>query len=269
MLTSREPAILEFIRQRFPGLLLPFANIAAVQAQGRWYEVLCDDPTQPRHVLVIHEHGPPLGRIDVLVEGETPAGVQRLLQWLPPQQTFFFICRRKWANPLIQEQFEVTYQGHRRRYRVGWETFRPADTAGVRLLTEADEERVRRFAEQGEEITYTHYFRYQMENLRAGREGLGLQSWGRFEGSQLVAVAVASRAAQEVVWVHTLPDQRGRGYGRAVVSAATEWLLTQAGQAYYSLDQGHRASQRLCESLGYQLCQETWRWQGQRKEKGE
>jgi len=40
MFTLREPAILEGIRRRFPGLLLPFANIAAVQAQGRRYEVL-------------------------------------------------------------------------------------------------------------------------------------------------------------------------------------------------------------------------------------
>lgn len=265
----REPVVLECIRRRFPGLLLPFANMVAIQAQGRRYEVWCDDPGQPRHVLVIHEHGPPLGRIDVLVEGETPAGVRLLLQWLPAATTFFFVCRRAWANGLIQEQFEVAFQGHRLHYRAGPATFRPADTAGVRTLTAADEGAVRRFAARGEAITYTHYFRYQMESARAGREGLGLRTWGRFEGSHLVSVAVASRSAQEVVWVYTLPSQRGRGYGRAVVTAATEWLLDQTGQAYYSLDEDRQASQRLCESLGYTLYQETWRWQGRRKERRE
>jgi RimJ/RimL family protein N-acetyltransferase len=261
----QEVVVLEAIRRRYPGLLLPPTNVAAVRAQGRRYEVLCDDPRQPRYVLVIHEHGPPLGRIDVIVEGETPDGVRNLLERLPAAQTFFFVSRKEWANALIQEQFDVTDEGHRWRYRVTRQAFRPASTEGVRELTEADEEIVRRYAEQGEERTYTHYFGHQMQNARAGVEGLGLHTFGRFDGSDLVSVAVASRAAQEVVWVHTQPSRRRQGHARAVVTAATEWLLTHTGQAYYSIDEGHAASRRVCEGLGYTVCQQTWRWQGRRK----
>jgi GNAT superfamily N-acetyltransferase len=95
---------------------------------------------------------------------------------------------------------------------------------------------------------------------RADRRGLDLRR--RFDGEIFVVSGargeIASWAALKLksaeVWeiaVVTEAAYRGRGYAKQVVSAATEYILSQGRFALYVHDRTNHASARVCRSLGY------------------
>lgn len=63
--------------------------------------------------------------------------------------------------------------------------------------------------------------------------------------------ADATRQVQAVEQVSTLPDLRGRGYGRAVVSRLTAHILAEGRLPIYRVEESNTPSRRLAEALGY------------------
>lgn len=54
-----------------------------------------------------------------------------------------------------------------------------------------------------------------------------------------------------VVW--TSPEYRGRGYGKAVVSAATKWCLENNVLPVYWVDETNKASLNLAKNIGFRI----------------
>ena len=53
------------------------------------------------------------------------------------------------------------------------------------------------------------------------------------------------------VCVHTHPGAQGRGWGQAVVTACTRWVIHAGRQPLYVTDEGNRPSRGLAEAVGY------------------
>ena len=53
------------------------------------------------------------------------------------------------------------------------------------------------------------------------------------------------------VSVRTEPAARGRGWGRAVVTACTTWIVRSARQPLYFVSEGNESSIKLAEAVGY------------------
>jgi RimJ/RimL family protein N-acetyltransferase len=60
--------------------------------------------------------------------------------------------------------------------------------------------------------------------------------------------------------VVTAPEQRGRGYGLAVVAAWCEWVRARGGEPLYSTSWQNEASRALAERLGLALLGEDRHW---------
>lgn len=75
---------------------------------------------------------------------------------------------------------------------------------------------------------------------------------GRFgEIASWAAIKLKSDDVWEIA-VTTEPAYRGRGYAKRVVSAATEYILSQGRIALYIHDRANIPSARVCRALGYQ-----------------
>ena len=66
-----------------------------------------------------------------------------------------------------------------------------------------------------------------------------------------------------LVWlgVETLPEYRLRGYAKAVISGATETILSRGQTPVYDHATWNKASENTAKSLGYQFYGESLRWQ--------
>jgi RimJ/RimL family protein N-acetyltransferase len=53
------------------------------------------------------------------------------------------------------------------------------------------------------------------------------------------------------IYVSTRPAAQGRGWGRSVVSACTQWVVQSGRRPLYIVERGNQASIGLAESLGY------------------
>ena len=53
------------------------------------------------------------------------------------------------------------------------------------------------------------------------------------------------------VFVRTMPAARGRGWGRAVLTTCTTWVIRSAGQPLYVVGAGNEPSIALAEAVGY------------------
>jgi GNAT superfamily N-acetyltransferase len=86
-------------------------------------------------------------------------------------------------------------------------------------------------------------------------------------GDRVVSHAHIKPLVSDAVWeiaVGTDPDQRGKGYAKAVVSAATQFILAAGGVALYVCDEDNAPSLAVARRLGYTeygrdlLCFETY-----------
>jgi RimJ/RimL family protein N-acetyltransferase len=76
-------------------------------------------------------------------------------------------------------------------------------------------------------------------------------------GKQIAVTSIRSKVPSYVyVGVATAKEHRGRGHGLAVVSATTDWILTQGAVAHYNTHLDNTASLRLARRLGYVLTSE-------------
>ncbi|MBT4504845.1 MAG: GNAT family N-acetyltransferase [Gemmatimonadetes bacterium] len=89
---------------------------------------------------------------------------------------------------------------------------------------------------------------------------------GHFDGDYLDAFAVEEDgkcvSKAQIRWktkefieiaVDTEVGYRGRGYGRAVVAAATDWILDQGAAGHYPVTPDNLPSCRIARSLGYKV----------------
>ncbi len=121
--------------------------------------------------------------------------------------------------------------------------YQPIDESGCRLLTNEDARRITDF-----------------EVLAGWTEA---DAWpapgvvaqvGICDGDRLVAMcrvyAWSGLIGSMKAFVH--PRYRGRGLGRAVIGAATRWMVEESDLIpQYDTDANNHGSQRICEQLGY------------------
>lgn len=99
-----------------------------------------------------------------------------------------------------------------------------------------------------------HPMAREVERLRAG------DLFAVLEAGEVRSFAYLRRLSDEVweIVVETAAPYRGRGYGKSVVSAATEAVLQRGHIPVYSCDEFNVASRRLAESLGYRTYAEDF-----------
>jgi predicted GNAT family acetyltransferase len=80
-----------------------------------------------------------------------------------------------------------------------------------------------------------------------------------FQEERIVAYATAEGLVEDIWGIHpqTLEQHRGKGYGRAVMSAATEHVLSLGKMPYYDAGPDNPAAMRIAEALGYWVYQEV------------
>jgi GNAT superfamily N-acetyltransferase len=122
--------------------------------------------------------------------------------------------------------------------------FRPAPTMGTRLLIDQDLAALERLAAACGPTAWEH----------SGIDPARPPVFGCFDGEVLAAVGMLERWGdrQLQVGIVTHPDYRGRGYGKAVVSAMTAHGLASGGVLQYRTLQANLPSVGIAQALGFQ-----------------
>jgi GNAT superfamily N-acetyltransferase len=122
--------------------------------------------------------------------------------------------------------------------------FTPAPMMGTRLLTDRDLPALRRLADACGPTAWAH------GGIRAGSSPV----FGCHPGGALAAAGMLEPWGARLlhVGIVTHPDCRGRGYGRAVVSAMTAHGLAAGGVVQYRTLQANLASVGIARALGFQ-----------------
>jgi GNAT superfamily N-acetyltransferase len=146
---------------------------------------------------------------------------------------------RALLGPRIERIIGPAYQGHVERPQ-----FRSAPHPGVRVLSRADHVALQQLADACEVDAWEH----------AGIAFDEPHVFGCVADDRVVAVARYRPAWEEAVsiGVVTHPAYRGRGYGRAVVSAATAQALEAGFIVLYQTLLANAPSVDLATGLGYQ-----------------
>ncbi len=117
---------------------------------------------------------------------------------------------------------------------------------GIRLYCDSHSFRDQR---QGTVRAVTHTDKTAQEMHRKW----GGEVFGQIVGGETVAWA-AVKPFSDIEWdlrVDTLPDFRGRGYAKSVVSAAVEHIISHGRIAGWGCDRTNRASLRTAEAVGF------------------
>jgi GNAT superfamily N-acetyltransferase len=120
--------------------------------------------------------------------------------------------------------------------------FRRCHQAGLRVLLGAEQEAFERFVQRCPvEDRKTADLSWDSSVLLAA-----------FEGVDIVSCAMVTRLDESCVDVAvlTLPAARGRGWGKAVVSAACQWMLERNAVLQYRVDTSNASSLALARGLG-------------------
>jgi GNAT superfamily N-acetyltransferase len=122
--------------------------------------------------------------------------------------------------------------------------FTPALTMGTRLLTDRDLPALRRLADACGPTAWEH------SGIRPGSSPV----FGCHAGEELAAAGMLEPWGDRLlhVGIVTHPAHRGRGYGKAVVSAMTAHGLAAGGVVQYRTLEANRASVGIARALGFQ-----------------
>jgi GNAT superfamily N-acetyltransferase len=126
---------------------------------------------------------------------------------------------------------------------------RPAPTMGTRLLTDQDLPELRRLAAACGPVDWAH----------SGIDPARPPVFGCFAGAVLAAAGMLEPWGDRLlhVGIVTHPGYRGRGYGKAVVSAMTAHGLATGGVVQYRTLQANLPSVGIARTLGFQLFAQT------------
>lgn len=121
-------------------------------------------------------------------------------------------------------------------------TFHLGDERGTRPLTPADTSALRQLADACQPQEWEH----------SGIGAPGSMAFGCFLGAELAAAGMlAPRGVVRRVGIVTHPGYRGRGYGRAVVSAMTRVALHEGAIPHYQTLASNVASLAVARALGF------------------
>lgn len=120
---------------------------------------------------------------------------------------------------------------------------RPAPTLGTRLLTDQDLPELQRLAAACGPTAWEH----------SGIDPARPPVFGCFDGEVLAAAGMLERWGDRLlqVGIVTHPGYRGRGYGKAVVSAMTAYGLATGGVLQYRTLQANLPSVGIARALGF------------------
>jgi GNAT superfamily N-acetyltransferase len=127
--------------------------------------------------------------------------------------------------------------------------FTPAPTMGTRLLTDQDLPALRRLADACGPTAWEH------SGIRPGSSPV----FGCHAGGTLAAAGMLEPWGDRLlhVGIVTHPAHRGRGYGKAVVSAMTAHGLAAGGVVQYRTLEANLASVGIARALGFQRFAQT------------
>jgi GNAT superfamily N-acetyltransferase len=127
--------------------------------------------------------------------------------------------------------------------------FRPAPTLGARPLTDRDLPALRRLAADAGPTAWAH----------SGIDPARPPVFGCWAGRTLAAAGMLEPWGARLLHVGILthPDHRGRGYGKAVVSAMTAHGLAAGAVVQYRTLAANVASVAIAEALGFQRFGQT------------
>jgi GNAT superfamily N-acetyltransferase len=122
--------------------------------------------------------------------------------------------------------------------------FRPAPMRGTRLLTDQDLPELQQLAAACGPTAWDH----------SGIDPTRPPVFGCFAGDRLAAAGMLERWGDQLlhVGIVTHPDYRGRGYGKAVVSAMSAHGLATGGVMHYRTLQANLPSVGIARALGFQ-----------------
>jgi predicted GNAT family acetyltransferase len=137
------------------------------------------------------------------------------------------------------------------------EHFQPVTVPECRRVTEADQDLI-------QEMTGSSNYGCPEESLRDGT-AFGVVVDGKLVSLASVVPTPEATSNYRLAWpgVETVPEYRRRGYGKAVVSAVTETLLSRDITPVYSCSVTNIASAKTAKSVGYQLYGEKLQWRYQ------
>jgi GNAT superfamily N-acetyltransferase len=162
----------------------------------------------------------------------------------PPAAVFDVAVLRQVFGSAVDEVIGPAWLGYADR-----SDFRPAPTLGTRLLTDQDLPALRRLAEACGPTAWEH----------SGSEPARPPVFGCFAGEVLAAAGMLERWGDRLLHVGIVshPSYRGRGYGKAVVSAMTAHGLAAGKVVQYRTLEANLPSVGIARALGFQRFAQT------------
>jgi GNAT superfamily N-acetyltransferase len=162
----------------------------------------------------------------------------------PPAEVFDVMLLRQVFGAAVDQVIGPAWLGY-----ADAGDFRPVPTMGTRLLGDQDLAALERLAAACGPVAWEH----------SGIDPARPPVFGCFDGEVLAAAGMLERWGDRLlqVGIVTHPDYRGRGYGKAVVSAMTAHGLTTGGVVQYRTLQANLPSVGIAQALGFQRFAQT------------
>ncbi len=223
------------------------------------HEIYVDNPDAVKSVMIVEHFGQEGTSREnwVSLESSQEELVFSLLRALPFDEEYGFILHRDWMRPLVEQLFGVEFTGKRFDYTVDRKQFRPYTRHKARQLTlDADEELAAKYPR-----VYGPYGPSVLDLLRQG-----FMVFGIIETDEIVAHATLEADLFDIWSVHpfTREEYRGKGYGKTVMSQATQVGLSMGKLLYYDAGPNNPLAMKIAEALGYFSYQEVMWGKGKR-----
>jgi GNAT superfamily N-acetyltransferase len=162
----------------------------------------------------------------------------------PPAEVFDVILLRQVFGAAVDQVIGPAWLGY-----ADTSDLRPAPTLGTRLLTDQDLAALERLATACGPTAWEH------SGINPARPPV----FGCFAGDRLAAAGMLERWGDRLlqVGIVTHPGYRGRGYGKAVVSAMTAHGLAAGGVMQYRTLQANLPSVGIAQALGFRRFAQT------------
>jgi GNAT superfamily N-acetyltransferase len=156
----------------------------------------------------------------------------------PPAEVFDVVLLRQVFGAAVDQVIGPAWLGY-----ADTSDFRPAPTLGTRLLTDQDLAALERLATACGPTAWKH------SGINPARPPV----FGCFAGDRLAAAGMLEQWGDRLlqVGIVTHPGYRGRGYGKAVVSAMTAHGLAAGGVVQYRTLQANFPSVGIARALGF------------------